>query len=103
MTPKGEGPFPTARDDAEFAEKLDDHPQTQSAAYRLAFKDEDFLLRDDLRPIRLQLELLKTDLMLREQGIRSTVAMFGSARITERKTAETHLADAEIAARADHV
>ncbi|PKU26496.1 TIGR00730 family Rossman fold protein [Telmatospirillum siberiense] len=96
MTPKGEGPFPTAREDAELAEK----PQSQSAAYRLAFKDEDFLLREDLRPVRLQLELLKPDLLLKEHGIRSTVTFFGSARITDRATAEASLAEAESAARA---
>ena len=101
MTPKGEGPFPTARDDAVLAEKLEDHPQTQSPAYRLAFKDVDFLLRDDLRPVRLQLELLKPDLLLKEQGIRSTITIFGSARILEREAAETRLAEAEAAARAE--
>jgi hypothetical protein len=97
MTPKGEGPFPTAREDAGFADKLEDHPQTQSAAFRLAFKDVDFLLRDDLRPIRLQLELLKPELLLREQGIRSTIAVFGSARILERDAAKTKLDEAQAA------
>ncbi|MDR3440093.1 TIGR00730 family Rossman fold protein [Telmatospirillum sp.] len=101
MTPKGEGPFPTARDDAELAKPSVDRPQTQSSAYRLAFKDEEFLLRDDLRPVRFQLELLKPELLLKEQGIHSTIAVFGSARITDRETAERHLADAETAARAD--
>ncbi len=98
MTPKGEGPFPTAREDAELAEKIEDHPQSQSTAYRLAFKDEDFLLREDLRPVRLQLELLKPELSLKEQGIRSTVTVFGSARISDRGAAQSLLAEAEAAA-----
>ncbi len=101
MTPKGDGPFPTARDDAELAERVELYPQTQSPAYRLAFKDIDFLLREDLRPVRLQLELLKPEVLLKEQGIRSTVAVFGSARITDRQCAEQQLADAEAAARAN--
>lgn len=101
MTPKGEGPFPTARDDASQAHPAPDQPQTKSAAYRLAFKDEEFLLRDDLRPVRFQLELMKPELLLKEQGIRSTIAVFGSARIADQETAERHLAEAEAAARAN--
>ena len=57
--------------------------QTQAPAYRLAFDDADFLCREDLRPIRLQLELLKPELMLSEKGIESTVVLFGGARIPE--------------------
>lgn len=50
-------------------------------AYRLAFEDVDFLREDDLRPVRLQLELLKPERHLREHRIRSTIVVFGSARI----------------------
>jgi predicted Rossmann-fold nucleotide-binding protein len=42
-----------------------------------------FLCRDELRPVRLQLELLKPEMILAEAGIRSTVVMFGGARIPE--------------------
>lgn len=56
-------------------------PQTQSPSYRLAFCDEDFLSSEDLRPVRLQLELMKTEIMLTERGIKSTVVLFGGARI----------------------
>ncbi len=101
MTPIGDGPFPSAREDAELADRNEEHPQTRSAAYRLAFKDVDFLLREDLRPVRLQLELLKPELLLKEQGIRSTIVVFGSARIHDRETAEANLTAAESAARAD--
>jgi hypothetical protein len=47
-------------------------PQTESAAYRLAFQDNEFLLRPDLRPVRFQLELLKPELLLDEAKISST-------------------------------
>ncbi|OJZ17091.1 MAG: Rossman fold protein, TIGR00730 family [Thiobacillus sp. 65-29] len=52
-----------------------------SPAYRMAHEDPDFLAMDDLRPVRLQLELLKPEHALREEGIDSTVVVFGSARI----------------------
>ncbi len=47
----------------------------------MAYSDDDFLCREELRPIRLQLELLKVEMMLTERGIKSTVVMFGGARI----------------------
>lgn len=65
------------------ASKVPVTPQTQAPAYRLAFDDAEFLCREDLRPIRLQLELLKPELMLSEAGIESTVVLFGGARIPE--------------------
>src|SRR5439155_21459811 len=55
--------------------------QTESAAYKLAFQDTEFLLREDLRPVRFQLELLKPDLLLTEANIGSTFVFYGSARI----------------------
>ncbi len=58
----------------------------RSPAYRRAYEDVDFLHREDLRPVRLELELLKPELMLKEQSIRSTVVVFGSTRIEERST-----------------
>eukprot|EP00913_Durusdinium_trenchii_P026976 g25311.t1 len=56
-------------------------PQTESASYRLAFADEDFLCSKELRPVRLQLELLKAEMILAERDIKSTVVLFGGARI----------------------
>ena len=73
--------FPDARRDVETWEHVPDTPQTRSPTYRLAFDDPDFLMRDELRPVRLQLELLKTEMVLAERGIVSTVVMFGGARI----------------------
>ena len=56
-------------------------PQTEHPAYRLAFRDTDFMLRDELRPVRFQLELLKPEMLLEEAGIGSTLVVYGSARI----------------------
>jgi uncharacterized protein (TIGR00730 family) len=56
-------------------------PQTESPSYRLAYADDDFLSREELRPVRLQLELTKAEMMLAERGIKSTVVLFGGARI----------------------
>ena len=74
-------PFPHSREDAKSAEKTPDTPQTRAPAYKLAFADTDFLLREELRAVRLQLELLKPQMILDERGIESTVVMFGGARI----------------------
>jgi len=75
--------FPRASQDAQSAKEAISTPQTQSPAYKLAFQDMDFLLREDLRPIRFQLELLKPQLLLDEAHIGSTFVMYGSARIPE--------------------
>jgi uncharacterized protein (TIGR00730 family) len=61
----------------------------------MAFQDPDFLLRDELRPVRLQLEVLKPELILQEQHIESTVVVFGSARIPDPETAESKLVSAQ--------
>ena len=88
-------PFPSAREAALSARLHTDSPQCRSASYKLAFQDADFLLRDELRPVRLQLELLKPELILQEQHIESTVVIYGSARITDPETAETRLVSAQ--------
>jgi uncharacterized protein (TIGR00730 family) len=83
--------FPRAKQDAETAKDSVSTPQTQHPAYRLAFQDMDFLLREDLRPVRFQLELLKTDLVLTEAKIASTFVFYGSARIPEPAKAQALL------------
>jgi uncharacterized protein (TIGR00730 family) len=85
--------FPTSKVDARAAEHVPSSPQTESVAYKLAFQDTDFLLREDLRPVRFQLELLKPELLLNEAGIGSTFVFYGSARIPA-----PDMADALIAA-----
>src|SRR5437764_10081958 len=73
--------FPTSKVDARAAEHVPSVPQTESEAYKLAFQDSEFLLREDLRPVRFQLELLKPELLLNEAGIASTFVFYGSARV----------------------
>ncbi|CAN5167308.1 LOG family protein [soil metagenome] len=75
--------FPSSRIDAQAAAHVPSIPQTESEAYKLAFQDLDFLLREDLRPVRFQLELLKPELFLNEAKIGSTFVFYGSARIPE--------------------
>jgi uncharacterized protein (TIGR00730 family) len=81
--------FYKAEQEVSFAEA---HPsttaQTQNPAYLLAFRDTEFLLRDDLRPLRFQLELMKTELLLDEAQIGSTLVCYGSARIPSPEQAE---------------
>jgi uncharacterized protein (TIGR00730 family) len=86
--------FPAAREEAETARQQTAVPQTEHPAYRLAFQDMDFLLREDLRPVRFQLELLKPELLLDEAGIGSTFVFYGSARIPEPAKADAIVAAA---------
>ncbi len=72
--------FPTAEEEAAALAEPQRYAGPDSA-YRLAFADTDFLLREELRPVRMQLELLKPELVQQEHGIESTLVIFGSARI----------------------
>lgn len=74
-------PFKQAQEDAQKALRIPQTPQTAHPAYRLAFTDDDFLMREENRPIRLQLELLKFEMLMTEAGVDSVVVMFGGARI----------------------
>ena len=60
--------------------------------YLLAEDDAAFLKRPELRPVRFQLELLKPDIILEEQGVASTLVVFGGTAIVEREVAEKRLA-----------
>ncbi|HIP22073.1 MAG TPA: TIGR00730 family Rossman fold protein [Rhodobacteraceae bacterium] len=82
MSPKPRR-FPDARHDIAKSQEVVSTPQTRALTYRLAFADPDFLCRDELRPMRLQLELLKPELALTEAGVESTVVLFGGARIPD--------------------
>jgi len=55
-------------------------------------------LSDELRGVRLQLELMKPELIQRELGVCSTVVIFGSTRIPEPEAAQAALVEAEEAA-----
>ncbi|MBX3567709.1 MAG: LOG family protein [Rhizobiaceae bacterium] len=83
MEKAGWSPLPHSDEDLERAENAPDTPQTRASTYRLAWNDVDFMTRRELRAVRLQLELLKPEMILAERGIRSTVVMFGGARIPE--------------------
>lgn len=74
-------PFRHSQQDIETAKQIPHTPQSDNPAYRLAFADNDFLCRDELRPVRLQLELLKPEMLMNEAGVDSTVVLFGGARI----------------------
>jgi hypothetical protein len=54
-----------------------------TSAYQLAFTGNDFLLRDDMRHVRLQLEYEKCHSTLEEHGVNGTIVIFGSARIRD--------------------
>lgn len=60
---------------------LDDSEQVRSRSYLLPVEDQEFLLRDEMRAFRFGLEYAKADLLLRDWGIRSTVIVFGGARV----------------------
>ena len=74
-------PLESNRADKSRAANVPATPQTLSSSYRLAYADSDFLMSEELRPIRLQLELLKVEMALTERDIRSTIVLFGGARI----------------------
>jgi len=90
-------PFRSAAEEVDAADRCGASPQTLSPSFRLAFRDGDFLLRNELRPVRLQLELLKPELILNEHGIDGTIVLFGGARVREPATARTLVAEAEAA------
>lgn len=70
------------------SQDLLEHP-----SYRLAFADDDFLMQDELRHVRLQLEYLKPQLILEQNQIKATVVVFGSARFVSRQQAEQMLVE----------
>ncbi len=94
-------PFPSANEDAESAKLYVECPQTRLPNYRLAFQDNDFLLRDELRPVRLQLELMKPELAQAENGIASTIVIFGSARTLSPEAASEKLTESRKALKQD--
>ncbi|WP_455482034.1 LOG family protein [Bartonella sp. B35(2025)] len=63
--------------------KVSNAPQVCSPTYRLAYIDQDFMMRSELRSQRIGLEFLKPEIAFQEYGIQSTVVLFGGARIPE--------------------
>ena len=91
--------FPSASDDVKDAALCVISPQTRSESYKLAFDDPQFLLRDELRAVRLQLEIMKPEIIQQELGIDSTVVMFGGSRIPDPETAAKRLQEEEMQAK----
>ncbi len=87
--------FPTAVQDARNAAKPSLYAGPDSS-YDLAFADPEFLLHPELRSVRMQLELLKPEMIQREENIESTIVMFGSARILPADDAQARLAEAQV-------
>lgn len=72
----------------------------QSHGYRLPEQDVEFLARPELRPVRMQLELLKPEMLLAENHVSSTIVLFGSTQIIAPSEAKQRLERAEQAAAA---
>lgn len=87
-------PFSSAKAEVKKLARKAKTAKPRPKAYKLAFMDEDFLLRRALRPVRLQLELLKPELAQQDEHIESTVVIFGSARILEPAKAKHQLTEA---------
>ena len=88
--------FPSAEQEAHAIKPPSRYAGPESA-FSLAFTDTEFLLRDELRPVRMQLELLKPEIVQAEQGIESTIVIFGSARIPSPEDAAMNLVSAQAA------
>ena len=71
-----------------------------SPSYRMVEEDSEFLLRGELRPVRVQLELLKPEILLEEQNIRSTIVVFGGTQVVDKNKAEHRLQRAKESAEA---
>ena len=80
----------SAREARAQAEQLQGH-----SSYRLAFTDDDFLMQDELRHVRLQLEYLKPQLLLEQHKVKATVVVFGSARFVSPEQAAVMLQQAQ--------
>src|SRR5215218_1596915 len=57
--------------------------QLASPSYRMAAFDRDFLMGESMRGVRFLLEFAKADEAMRAWGVRSTIVVFGSARVRE--------------------
>ena len=99
MPPASSDPAFPSEDQRLIAQNLDQI--INSDTYKLAHHDFDLLNSSSMRGVRMLLEISKPELRLEEAGISSTIIVFGGARIQERSTAESHLAEALDALNAD--
>lgn len=81
---------PTAQELAEHLKQI-----TESPSYRLAYRDMDFIGRVDLRPLRLQIELQKPELILEEHGVTSMVVCFGGTQVISQEEGQALVAEME--------
>lgn len=104
MKRKLSSPFRSIREELRERKHLDPYAETaedfsnQSAfppSFRLAFLDQDFMLSDEARAVRLQLELLKPEIAFQKAEITSTVVAFGSSRILPPTQAKEILTNAQ--------
>ena len=80
----------SASDEKKRLEEIMSHP-----SYEVAYKDIDFICSDDLRPVRLHLELLKPEKLMEEAGIQSSVVVFGGTQVASKEQAQALVAEAE--------
>ena len=79
--------FASAQESLDAITQLQDHN-----SFKLAFADNGFLMQDELRHVRLQLEYLKPQMVLEQHGINATIVVFGSARFLSPSAAAKQLA-----------
>lgn len=80
---------------AEEAREMVERHSTSESEYKLALLDEHFLYRDEVRPLRVQMELMRPELVLCDHGINETLVVFGSARLPEPEIAQEKLDEAQ--------
>ena len=68
-----------------------------SPSYKIAYQDLEFIGLEELRPLRLELELLKPEMFLREAEVENTIVSFGGTQILEKQDAEEELRKAKLA------
>ncbi len=73
----------------------------ESRTYQRADMDLPFIARDELRPLRLQMEFMKTDMLLEEAGVRATIVVLGGSRILEPGRAAVEVEEAKEMLRRD--
>ena len=73
----------------------------EDPSYRLAYLDNDFMQLDELRPLRLEMELLKPEMLLEDRGIKSTTVVFGGTQVVSNEQAEETMAAAKAAVKKD--
>ena len=66
-----------------------------SDTYKLAHEDIGLLSRNEMRGVRMLLEITKPDLILEENKILSTIIIFGGASITEKSNTKKRIENIE--------